>query len=150
MASTDCFRQTHLGPLVILVLWLAGCVPYQQLARQQDLQQQLLPGERFLHRIFTNTAARCATPASRWHVYIEGDGHAVTPQGRPAADPTPRSPLLLPMMASKNMQKWQKEPEMYSVLRIMFDLQEGIANGFLPLYRLVDLENNLHIMRHCI
>ncbi len=99
MASTDCFRQTHLGPLVILVLWLAGCVPYQQLARQQDLQQQLLPGERFLHRIFTNTAARCATPASRWHVYIEGDGHAVTPQGRPAADPTPRSPLLLPMMA---------------------------------------------------
>ena len=41
--------------------------------------------------------------------------------------------LLLPMMASKNMQNLAKTAgDVYSVLilRAMFDLQEGIASGF--------------------
>ncbi len=46
-----------------------------------------------------NPAGQQDPDSELWHVYIEGDGRAVTARGSPSLDPTPRTPLLLPMLA---------------------------------------------------
>lgn len=90
---------------MLLVLPLAGCEHWQTIAERHRLQQRIVQGEGFRHRLLWNDAAKQAmiTPdagSRTWHVYIEGDGHAVNVFGQPSADPTPPSPLLLPAVAA--------------------------------------------------
>ena len=87
----------------ILIL-LSGCASWQDIARRDHLQQSVVAGETFSHRLLWNAVAeqRLHDPGSTrttWHVYIEGDGHAVTLFGKPSADPTPYAPILLPALA---------------------------------------------------
>lgn len=92
-----------LAVLWLVALWLlAGCAHWQTQVDNHQLGNQVVQGETFRHRVLVNVAGHAARqqPAPvTWHVYIEGDGRAVTLTGRPSLDPTPRSPLLLPVMA---------------------------------------------------
>ncbi len=83
---------------------LAGCASpadrFDALAAEHGLNKEIVPGDPFLHAVYVN-GAFAAPPSPRpsaLHVYLEGDG---TPwiAGRPAADPTPRNPLMLRLMA---------------------------------------------------
>ena len=90
--------------LVLLTLTLGGCGHWQAIAERDQLQQRLVQGEGFQHRLLWNAAAQHAlaaprTPIQIWHVYLEGDGHAVNVFGQPSADPTPPAPILLPALA---------------------------------------------------
>lgn len=90
--------------LLGLTLMLAGCSHWQAVAERDGLQQRIVQGDAFRHRLLWNAAAQQAliTPSASpriWHVYLEGDGRAVTASGQPSADPTPHSPLLLPALA---------------------------------------------------
>ena len=88
--------------LLALNVSLAGCTSWQTQVSQFGLQDQLVQGVAFRHRILTNVAGqqtKLQGEPVRWHVYIEGDGQPVKFGGRPSRDPTPRSPLLLPVMA---------------------------------------------------
>ncbi len=58
---------------------------------------KIVTGDPFRHRIFFNQAALDAPQAKHWHIYIHGDGQAVTASGRPSEDPTPQDSLLLNM-----------------------------------------------------
>lgn len=59
-----------------------------------DMLAEVVPGTEFRHVAFRQARA----PSRSLHVYLDGDG---TPwvRGRPAPDPTPRSPLVLDLMA---------------------------------------------------
>lgn len=86
--------------VLLLAIHLTGCSSWQQMAERNHLQQQVMRGDIFLHRLLWNPAAQQASTDDHhkprlWHVYIEGDGHAVDIFGRPSADPTPARPLLL-------------------------------------------------------
>lgn len=90
---------------VIAALLLAGCVRWQQAIEQHDLQQRVVDSGLFNHRLIWNNAAqqRLTQPAATtglWHIYIEGDGHAVTLTGAPARDPTPLGSVLLPALGA--------------------------------------------------
>lgn len=81
---------------------LTGCVSWQKQVSQFALENRVVQGADFRHRVLTNTTGQLARQRGepvRWHVYIEGDGQPVKFGGRPSPDPTPRSPLLLPVMA---------------------------------------------------
>ncbi len=82
-----------------LCLSLLGCAPHLRLDRQAahlELRLDRITGTQFQHRIYRKGSA-CAE--GRVHVYLEGDGLAWLPGGRIAADPTPPSSCLLPLMA---------------------------------------------------
>jgi pimeloyl-ACP methyl ester carboxylesterase len=90
--------------LVLLTLALGGCGHWQAIAERDQLQQRLVQGEGFQHRLLWNAAAQRALAAPRrsmqiWHIYLEGDGHAVNVFGQPSTDPTPPAPILLPALA---------------------------------------------------
>ena len=87
----------------ILVWLICACSTYQDLTQGAGLTDQIIPGTRHLHRIITNRPAQSEVANTHWHVYIEGDGRPVDTRGRPSADPTPRTPLLLPMMIADPM-----------------------------------------------
>lgn len=88
----------------LALLTLAGCSHWQAVAQRDGLQQRVVQGDAFRHRLLWNAAAQqaLATPSANpriWHLYLEGDGQAVTLFGQPSADPTPLAPLLLPVLA---------------------------------------------------
>lgn len=100
------WHGAHLLQLILLLVlapvWLTGCQSRQALVQRFDLHETLQQGTTFRHRVVLNRAGQAALqqPAPvRWHIYIEGDGQAVTAQGRPSRDPTPRAPMLLKMLA---------------------------------------------------
>jgi pimeloyl-ACP methyl ester carboxylesterase len=92
------------GLLLVVASCLAACASparhADELARGFGFEREIVGGEGFRHLIYRNTATTTATAgAAMLHVYIEGDG---TPYRRPdtvAADPTPRNPLMLRLMA---------------------------------------------------
>ncbi|HVL00444.1 MAG TPA: alpha/beta hydrolase [Dongiaceae bacterium] len=89
-------------PLGFAIATMAGCATWQQTVKQSGLANTVVSGTSFRHRVLTNPAgvqAHLAGAPVLWHVYIEGDGRAVNAAGRPTLDPTPRDPLLLPVMA---------------------------------------------------
>lgn len=96
----------HLTVLCLLIS-VGACSSHQTIARQQGFSDQVVTGTPYRHRIFMNQAGqrvRTSPPPTQpapanWHVYIEGDGRAVTAHGKPSLDPTPRAPLMLSMMA---------------------------------------------------
>lgn len=71
--------------------------PFEATAAAHQYRVIDLPGDPFRHRIYLNRLA--TPPVKRLHVYIDGDGSPWFGPGRPAADPTPRNPLVLRLMA---------------------------------------------------
>lgn len=114
-------RRRFLYWLTVLAgLLLAGCVRWQQTIEQHELQQQVVDSGLFKHRLIWNDAAqqRFTQPTSVkriWHVYIEGDGHAVTLTGAPARDPTPLGSVLLPALGA------DREPALFLGRPCYFD-----------------------------
>lgn len=95
--------HSGLAVLGLAVLGLAACASparhADDLARRSGFTRELVAGDGFLHRIYRNAAASGAGVSGTLHVYIEGDGR---PYRRPdliAADPTPRDPMMLRLMA---------------------------------------------------
>jgi hypothetical protein len=84
--------------LVGLAIWLGGCTtPPQRLAETAatlGLEQQVATGIGFRHILYWNGRSR---PSPVLHVYVDGDG-TVDIGGYPAAEPTPRNPLMLRLL----------------------------------------------------
>jgi len=82
-------------------LWLAACADparnSARIAQEQGFQSVVVTGSLFQHRVYR------ADVDSSWkgdlHVYIEGDGSPFLERNRVAADPTPRDPVMLRLMA---------------------------------------------------
>lgn len=91
--------HTITGLTLSLCLACAACTtPAQRvdvLAASLGLQQQNLWGKPFLHRIYRNRVH----PTTQLHVYIEGDGLPWLRADLVSPDPTPRTPLLLTLLA---------------------------------------------------
>lgn len=125
-------RHTNRSPLrplltLCLTLVLAGCGHWQAIAERDQLQQRLVQGDTFKHRLLWNEAAQIAltspvTEPRTWHVYIEGDGHAVNLFGQPSADPTPPAPILLPALGE------DQAPALYLGRPCYFDTQDDECN----------------------
>jgi pimeloyl-ACP methyl ester carboxylesterase len=81
-------------------LALAGCAAspakrIERLAFEQGFTRTVVHGARFDHVLYRN-----ARPAGgALHVYIEGDGSPYAAPDAPAVDPTPRTPVMLELMA---------------------------------------------------
>lgn len=100
---------------ILAVLCLAACAnPARRaddLARRSGFTREDVGGDGFVHRIYRNSAAARAVrvgdapagtaqaAAGTLHIYIEGDGTPYLHENRIAADPTPRDPLMLRLMA---------------------------------------------------
>jgi len=69
----------------------------QHLAAQLGLHEGEIAGSGFRHTFFFNSAADGSNCCL--HVYLDGDGTPWRTIGTPAADPTPRNPLVLRLMA---------------------------------------------------
>lgn len=85
-------------PAILALLAAGGCaspsVEFDRHAASLGLRRQVVAGSPFLHVFYTKDGA----PEEPLHVYLGSDG---TPwfAGLPAADPTPRNPLVLRLMA---------------------------------------------------
>jgi hypothetical protein len=84
-----------------LVTASAGCVDpgsrVHRLARQAGLQEDLVTGSTFRHRVYRKETR--VGESGVLHVYIEGDGRPFLGPTTVAFDPTPRDPLMLRLMA---------------------------------------------------
>jgi pimeloyl-ACP methyl ester carboxylesterase len=84
--------------LALTALLLASCAhpaaDFDKAAASLGLRRTVIPGAAFHHVVYRHDGARTGT----LHLYIDGDG---TPWmgGYPTADPTPRDPLVLRLMA---------------------------------------------------
>jgi pimeloyl-ACP methyl ester carboxylesterase len=94
-----------LGLCAGVALLVPGCATapssaFDSAAGELGLVADVVSGGDFVHRALWNAAARSAPgPKSRLHLYIDGDGTPWLGPGRPAADPTPRNPLVLRLVA---------------------------------------------------
>lgn len=93
-------RARHLLRMALLAAWLTGCAtPTQRLdeqAHRLGLVRQILPGTEYSHVTYHHYSE---AGQGLLHVYLDGDG---TPWLTPfaiAADPTPRNPLVLRLLA---------------------------------------------------
>ena len=68
----------------------------EEIARESEFERTVQRGADYGHIVFTN--ARASAPGAL-HVYIEGDGTPYLARYGVAADPTPRHPLMLRLMA---------------------------------------------------
>jgi len=79
---------------------LVGCSSAPQRideqARRQGFTRSVMQGEAYAHVVYRHDAR---TPGGPLHVYIEGDGNPYLQRGIVAADPTPRRPVMLHLMA---------------------------------------------------
>jgi dienelactone hydrolase len=103
-------KWIKIGQLIGLLL-LSGCsTPSQRLdekATDFGFSAQVVRGTDFQHRVYANLLGVVA-PVDTLHVYLEGDGTPWVGNNRViAADPTPRSPLMLELMAQ------DKKPAIY-------------------------------------
>jgi hypothetical protein len=67
-----------------------------EIAREFGFERTVQRGVDYAHVVFTNARQR---PPDALHVYIEGDGTPYVARHDVAADPTPRHPLMLRLMA---------------------------------------------------
>ena len=106
-------RFIRLKQIFLLGLVLTACAtPGQrvdQLAAKYGFERKIVNSEKFKHVVYFNPAFK--KPASELknsqgalslHVYIEGDGSPWLQRQVVAADPTPRNPLALKLMAQDN------------------------------------------------
>jgi len=70
-----------------------------RLAQEHGFSRELVRGERFEHVVYRNAAAAGRAAGAVLHIYIEGDGTPYLTRDTIAADPTPRNPLMLSLMA---------------------------------------------------
>ncbi|MGE0119208.1 MAG: alpha/beta hydrolase [Dongiaceae bacterium] len=87
-----------LGVAPALALLIGCATPAERFADKagaMGLERRIMEGSGFRHVLFWRNPGR---PSPVLHVYIDGDG---TPDigGYPAADPTPRNPLMLRLLA---------------------------------------------------
>lgn len=106
-SSTGVLRMLARSPLPLGVVVLLCCtallgacaeqaVNAEHLAARAGLEKRLLHGEPFDHVIYFNPASGSKTTL---HVYLSGDGTPWITRTRIAADPTPRNPIALRLMA---------------------------------------------------
>lgn len=86
------------------------------IASGAHMQTLLLNGERFLHRAYFR---RAPSARSELHVYIDHDGTPWLDRDGVAADPTPRNPLALRLMAQ------DEAPSLYLGRPCHFGVQRG-------------------------
>ena len=93
-------RAMRLLLLLLVVAQISGCAsPSQRIDdRAADLgyRRVVVRGEGFSHVAYIKNGR--ATPNSALHVYLEGDGTPWVSKRVAAADPTPRTPLMLELM----------------------------------------------------
>ena len=86
--------------LALLMLVLAGCASpaarVDRLAEQSGLTPAWVEGEGFQHRVYRKPGETRQGPV---HIYIEHDGLPWRTETEVSADPTPRNPLMLRLMA---------------------------------------------------
>lgn len=86
----------------VLCFDLAACASpaprFDRAAAELGFGRRQVLGERFVHAVYAGPSVRAGQDDGPLHVYLGSDG---TPSlaGRPAADPTPRNPLALRLMA---------------------------------------------------
>jgi pimeloyl-ACP methyl ester carboxylesterase len=96
--SAGTFRRYLFLPGLVLLAACAGQAErYDRAAGARGLTRTERLGSPFRHAIFERGPARTGATL---HVYLEGDGTPWTGPGRSAADPTPRVPLALALMAA--------------------------------------------------
>jgi pimeloyl-ACP methyl ester carboxylesterase len=80
-------------------LWLGACATpperFAETAATLGLERQVATGASFRHVLYWNGRSR---ESQILHVYVDGDG-TVEIGGYPAAEPTPRNPLMLRLLA---------------------------------------------------
>ncbi|MGD9601574.1 MAG: alpha/beta hydrolase [Gammaproteobacteria bacterium] len=87
-------------PLAAALLLTACATPaarFAETAAARGLVRTDVPGLGFTHAVFARAAP--APTADALHLYLEGDGTPWLGPGRIAADPTPREPLALELLA---------------------------------------------------
>jgi hypothetical protein len=94
-------KSAHSPAFVVLCLGLlAGCSSAPQRideqARLLGFTRSVLQGGAFAHVVYRKAAH---ASGGSLHVYIEGDGNPYLQRGIVAADPTPRRPVMLQLMA---------------------------------------------------
>jgi len=93
-------RTARLGVALVAAVVLVGCATpaerVAELAQARGFERRVLAGAEFDHVVFFNHK-----PATNGvlHVYIEGDGTPYLDRWTVAPDPTPRHPVMLPLMA---------------------------------------------------
>lgn len=87
-------------PVVAVAAALAGCAAAPEAADPGPFaaafERAVLHGAEFDHVVFRNAVR---DPARPLHVYLEGDGRPYLDRWTVAADPTPRRPVMLGLMA---------------------------------------------------
>jgi hypothetical protein len=90
--------------LLAPLFFLSSCAIFpetnvEHLAASAGFKREMVRGDTFLHVAYFNQAPRGAGPL---HVYLEGDGSPWIDERWISADPTPRNPLMLSLMALDN------------------------------------------------
>lgn len=89
--------------LSFIVLFTSSCSTpverLQQLSNRLGFSKQAILSSDFLHYIYSNSHSN---QEGHIHVYIEGDGTPWISKYTVSADPTPRNPLALKLMAADN------------------------------------------------
>jgi hypothetical protein len=98
--SEPCGRPWRaVAALAVLAIGLGGCATpaerFAEAAHTMNLQQDVIAGSGFRHVLYWKSHNR-ESPVL--HVYVDGDG-TVNIAGYPAAEPTPRNPLVLRLLA---------------------------------------------------
>jgi pimeloyl-ACP methyl ester carboxylesterase len=90
-----------IAALVAFFGMVTGCVGtpnrVPEVVRAARFQEDIVQGTTFRHRVFRREGR--ADPSRTLHIYIEGDGRPFLAHTLVTADPTPRDPLMLHLMA---------------------------------------------------
>jgi hypothetical protein len=85
---------------LLVILFFSGCAsPFQRVDEQAaklGFIKQIIPGTDYIHIVYLNAVWG---QAGALHIYLEGDGTPWLNRFVVAADPTPRNPLMLRLMA---------------------------------------------------
>jgi pimeloyl-ACP methyl ester carboxylesterase len=114
-----------IGTLAAAALTFASCATPERavdrLAAEHGFGRDVVRGTRFDHLLYRNAAVAGAGPL---HVYIEGDGSPYLASGAVAPDPTPRTPVMLRLLAL------DAAPSVYVGRPCYFGLQSGCSPVF--------------------
>jgi hypothetical protein len=95
--NSAALTAAHVNAIAIMLLLGACNSPaenFNEAAASLELRRDVVRGIHFQHAVFW----RVRGPSETLHVYLGGDGTAVS-AGQPAADPTPRNPLMLRLLS---------------------------------------------------
>ena len=99
VSGPACGSWRAAAALAVLAIGLGGCATpaerFAEAAHTMNLEPQVATGSGFRHRLYWKNRSR---ESPILHVYVDGDG-TVNIAGYPAAEPTPRNPLVLRLLA---------------------------------------------------